>query len=121
LSTDFIYREEGQLQEDINAGVPFSTYIPVIVTDPGPDGIPGNADDGGPITVFNQDPSTFGQDKFVLTNLNRGHKKALVRFSHQTVRPIRADDEDGGETGQRDEQEAPEKALRRSHTTNCLI
>jgi outer membrane receptor protein involved in Fe transport len=28
----------------------------------------GTSDDGGPITVFNQDPATFGQDQFVLTN-----------------------------------------------------
>ncbi len=40
----------------------------MIVTEPGPDGIVGTADDGGPITIYNQDPSTFGNSSFFLTN-----------------------------------------------------
>jgi hypothetical protein len=68
LSVDLIYRKDKDIQEDANLGVPFNTYIPVTITDPGPDGVLGTSDDGGPITVFNQDPATFGQDQFVLTN-----------------------------------------------------
>jgi hypothetical protein len=68
LTTTFIYRKDTDLQEDINVGVPFSSYTQVTVTDPGPDGVTGTSDDGGPITVFNQDPATFGQDRLLLTN-----------------------------------------------------
>ncbi len=68
LTVTFIYRKDSDLQEDINTGVPFSAYSPVTITDPGPDGVPGNADDGGQFTVFNQDPATLGQDQFLLTN-----------------------------------------------------
>lgn len=68
VSLDLIYRKEKNLQEDVNVGVPFDTYIPVTITDPGPDGVPGTGDDGGQITVFNQNPATFGQDIFVYTN-----------------------------------------------------
>lgn len=66
LTVNFIYRKDTDLQEDINTGVPFDTYVPVVVTDPGPDGVLGTGDDGGQITVFNQ--TVFGQDHLVLTN-----------------------------------------------------
>ncbi|HSE39823.1 MAG TPA: carboxypeptidase regulatory-like domain-containing protein [Acidobacteriota bacterium] len=68
LTTTFIYRKDTDLQEDINVGVPFSAYSPVTIQDPGPDGVLGTGDDGGTFTVFNQDPATLGQDRFVLTN-----------------------------------------------------
>ncbi len=50
-----------------NTGVPFSAYQPRTVLDPGPDGLTGTADDSM-LTVYEQDPATFGQDHFVLTN-----------------------------------------------------
>jgi len=68
LSVNFIWRKDSDLQEDIDVGVPFSAYTPVTITDPGPDGVLGTSDDGGSITVFNQDPATLGQDRFILTN-----------------------------------------------------
>jgi hypothetical protein len=51
----------------LNTGVPFSAYHPVNTVDPGPDGRAGTADDRL-LTVYGQDPATFGQDHFVLTN-----------------------------------------------------
>jgi hypothetical protein len=38
-----------------------------VVFDPGPDGIPGTFDDGR-LTVWEQTPETFGQDRYLLTN-----------------------------------------------------
>jgi len=51
----------------LNTGVPFSAYHPVTIVDPGPDGRAGTADDRT-LTVYEQNPATFGQDRFVLTN-----------------------------------------------------
>ena len=51
----------------LNTGVPFSAYHPVTILDPGKDGRVGTADDRM-LTVYEQDPSTFGQDRFLLTN-----------------------------------------------------
>jgi hypothetical protein len=51
----------------VNTGVPFSAYQPRSVLDPGQDGRAGTADDGM-LTVYEQDPATFGQDRFLLTN-----------------------------------------------------
>jgi hypothetical protein len=51
----------------VNAGVPFSAYQPVAVLDPGADGRAGTSDDRA-LTVYEQNPATFGQDHFVLTN-----------------------------------------------------
>jgi hypothetical protein len=44
----------------VNVGVPFSSYRPVQIQDPG---APGHT-----LTVYAQDPGTFGQDQFLLTN-----------------------------------------------------
>lgn len=43
-----------------------SVYTPVAVQDPGPDGIPGNADDGGSITVFRK--ANPGNEQYLFTN-----------------------------------------------------
>ncbi len=51
----------------VNTGVPFSSYTPRQIVDPGPDGIAGTADDRT-ITVYAQNPATLGQDFFTLTN-----------------------------------------------------
>jgi hypothetical protein len=51
----------------INAGLPAQSFSPRIIADPGPDGIPGTFDDQQ-FAVYEQSPSTFGQDSFVLTN-----------------------------------------------------
>jgi hypothetical protein len=51
----------------VNLGVPAQSFSPRVITDPGPDGIPGTFDDQR-FAVYEQNPSTFGQDSFLLTN-----------------------------------------------------
>jgi hypothetical protein len=51
----------------VNEGVPFSSYAAVPTIDPGWDAVLGSEDDKT-ITVFNQNPATLGQDRYVLTN-----------------------------------------------------
>jgi hypothetical protein len=51
----------------VNEGVPFTSYTPVQVMDPGPDGAVPSSDDQV-ITVFNQNAETLGQDRYLLTN-----------------------------------------------------
>ncbi|HEY2845237.1 MAG TPA: hypothetical protein VGJ09_16360 [Bryobacteraceae bacterium] len=51
----------------LNTGVPFSAYQARSIVDPGADGIAGTSDDRM-LTVYEQDPATFGQDHFLLTN-----------------------------------------------------
>lgn len=50
-----------------NVGVPFSAYTEVVRPDIGRDGLAGTADDTT-ITVYNQDPSTVGKNRFVISN-----------------------------------------------------
>ncbi len=50
-----------------NTGVPLTSYDPLQIIDPGLDAVLGSADDQ-PMTVFNQKPSTLGQDRYLLTN-----------------------------------------------------
>jgi hypothetical protein len=51
----------------VNTGVPFSAYQARSIVDPGPDGVVGTSDDRM-LTVYEQNPATFGQDHFFLTN-----------------------------------------------------
>jgi len=67
LGALFIYRREGNLGAITNPGVPFSAYTRMQALDPGVDGITGTGDDTT-IEVFNQDPSTLGQDQLFITN-----------------------------------------------------
>jgi hypothetical protein len=67
VSANFIYRRDLNLAATVDAGVPFSSYTPVDVVDPGPDGVVGSGDDGS-LTVFAQDPDTIGQSRNLLTN-----------------------------------------------------
>ena len=60
-------RSTKRLVQTVNVGVPTSAYSPVSVLDPGDDGVTGTNDDKL-LTVYNQDPSTLGHDRFVLTN-----------------------------------------------------
>jgi len=50
-----------------DTGVPPQAYRPVTIVDPGPDGITGTFDDQN-LTVYAQDPATFAQDRYLLTN-----------------------------------------------------
>ena len=63
----FFRRDDRHLVAVVNAGVPFSSYVPTLVTDPGNDGILGTPDDQS-LTLFNRKPSALGKDFFVLTN-----------------------------------------------------
>ncbi len=67
VSANFIYRKDNDLWNTIDSGVPFDTYTPTPVLDPGPDGIPGTGDDAT-LTVFAQDPDTIGQNQLFMTN-----------------------------------------------------
>ena len=51
----------------INIGLPAQSFSPRAILDPGPDGISGTFDDQR-LTVYEQNPSTFGQDRYLLTN-----------------------------------------------------
>jgi hypothetical protein len=63
----FFRRDEKQRIAAIDTGVPQQAYTPVAVPDPGPDGIFGTYDDRT-LTVWQQNPATFGQDHYLLTN-----------------------------------------------------
>jgi hypothetical protein len=60
-------RDQKRLIETVNVGVSPTAYTPASVVDTGDDNIPGTADDQM-LTVFNQDPRTLGQDRYLLTN-----------------------------------------------------
>jgi hypothetical protein len=60
-------RDDKQRLAAVNIGVPSTAFTPVSILDPGPDGIPGTFDDRQ-LTVFEQNPATFGQDRYLLTN-----------------------------------------------------
>ncbi|MBZ5496895.1 MAG: carboxypeptidase regulatory-like domain-containing protein [Acidobacteriia bacterium] len=60
-------RDQKRLIETVNVGVPFSSCTPVSVSDAGDDNIPGTSDDQT-LTVLNQDPSTLGEDRYLLAN-----------------------------------------------------
>jgi hypothetical protein len=58
-----IARQEGQLIGLVNTGVPLSSYTTLPMIDPGIDYYAGQT-----LTVYNRAPSTFGADRYVLTN-----------------------------------------------------
>jgi hypothetical protein len=61
-------RDEKDRIAAINTGVPFTAFTPVTVIDPG-DGTPNQSPDQfGSLTVYSQNPATFGQDRYLLTN-----------------------------------------------------
>jgi hypothetical protein len=51
----------------IDTGVPAQAFTPTSVLDPGPDGIFGTFDDQL-LSVYQQNPATLGQDRYLLTN-----------------------------------------------------
>jgi hypothetical protein len=60
-------RDEKNRIAAIDTGVGPQAFTPVSIQDPGPDGIPGTFDDQT-LTVYAQNPATFGQDRYLLTN-----------------------------------------------------
>jgi hypothetical protein len=67
LRMSFFRRDDRRRIAAMNSGVPSSAFSPVSILDPGPDGIPGTFDDQH-LTVYQQNPATFGQDRYLLTN-----------------------------------------------------
>ena len=70
VSANYIHRRDQDLIHTIQTGIPDSSYSPVTVNDPGPDGVAGNGDDR-PLTVFAQNPATFGKELYLETNPNK--------------------------------------------------
>jgi hypothetical protein len=63
-----LFRVDGRQRiAALDTGVPAQDYSPVAIDDPGPDGISGTYDDRS-LTVYAQNPATFGQDRYLLTN-----------------------------------------------------
>ncbi|MDH4198196.1 MAG: TonB-dependent receptor, partial [Candidatus Aminicenantes bacterium] len=60
-------RETRDLVAAVNTGVPPSAYTPLDLFEDGDDLVPGSYDDLK-FTVYDQDPSTLGQDLYLLTN-----------------------------------------------------
>ena len=60
-------RETRNLLAAVNTGVPPSAYTPLDLFEAGDDLVPGTYDDLK-FTVYDQDPSTLGQDSYLLTN-----------------------------------------------------
>jgi hypothetical protein len=67
LSVHLFRRDQKDRIAAVDTGVPPQAFTPLSIPDPGPDGIPGTFDDGQ-LTVYEQNPATFGQDRFLLTN-----------------------------------------------------
>ncbi len=68
----FFRRDSHRLIAATNLGVLPAAYTLTQVSDPGNDGIPGNADDQL-LTLYNRDPAALGRDFFLLTNPPGGH------------------------------------------------
>ena len=79
-------RDDRHLVAIINSGVPFSSYVPTLVIDPGNDGLRGTSDDQS-LTLFNRTLSALGKDFFVLTNPPgyRGSDKGLEIEMHKLL------------------------------------
>jgi hypothetical protein len=67
VSAHLFRRDDKDRIAAIDTGVPPQAFTPVSILDPGPDGIAGNFDDQT-LTVYAQNPSTLGQDRYLLTN-----------------------------------------------------
>ena len=67
LRMSLFRRDDRRRIAAVNTGVPSLAFTPVSILDPGPDGIPGTFDDQQ-LTVYQQNPATFGQDHYLLTN-----------------------------------------------------
>jgi carboxypeptidase family protein/TonB-dependent receptor-like protein len=89
LSVALTYRRERDNFGNKDVGVPFSVFSPITRVDNGRDGRAGTADDAT-ITVYDQDRTTLGQNRIIITNdphLNADYKGLEItvnkRFSHR--------------------------------------
>jgi hypothetical protein len=61
LGGGYVYKRRFNQFEEINPARPFDAYnIRIDTVDPGPDGVRNTADDGGPVTYYDYDPSLRG-------------------------------------------------------------
>lgn len=60
-------RDEKHRIVAIDTGLAANAFTPISIFDPGPDGIPGTFDDQH-LTVYQQNPASFGSDQYLLTN-----------------------------------------------------
>jgi hypothetical protein len=67
FSVRLLRRDEKNRIAAVNTGLPASSYQPVRMVDPGPDGLAGTFDDQV-MTVYAQSPATLGHDFYLLTN-----------------------------------------------------
>jgi hypothetical protein len=63
-------RDEHDRIAATDTGVPTQAFTPRSILDPGPDGVPGTFDDGQ-LTVYEQNPATFGQDRYYVDEPSR--------------------------------------------------
>jgi len=93
INANYVHRRDTDLIHTMQVGIPDSAYSPVQALDPGPDGVAATGDDR-PITVYAQNPATFGQERFVEVNPSKFAKDndrtydgfelvANKRLSHQ--------------------------------------
>jgi hypothetical protein len=78
-SIELFRRDERDRIAAIDSGLGTNAFTPVQILDPGPDGIPGTFDDQH-LIVYQQNPATFGKDRYVLTNAP-GLRELNVGFS----------------------------------------
>ena len=61
VRTGVVWRGERREYQRENQSQPAADFsVPILVADPGPDGIPGTADDGSPVQAFQLRPETLG-------------------------------------------------------------
>ena len=57
----YVYKKERNQIQFVQVNRPFSAFtIPITTTDPGPDGVVGTSDDGGPVTYYDYAPAFRG-------------------------------------------------------------
>jgi hypothetical protein len=62
----YVFKRQAALYSNVNVARPFSAYsVAIPAQDPGPDGVLGTKDDGGPVTLYDYSPAYKGSN-FVL-------------------------------------------------------
>ena len=87
----YIKIRQDDLIETINVLRPYSAFnIPISRVDPGPDGVQGNTDDGGTVTVWDFDPAFRGSNFVGNLRVNRPSDRDPVRDTFELVLTKRA-------------------------------
>jgi len=82
----YVYKRQNGLYRSINVLRPYGAYsVPLTRRDPGPDGVLGNADDGGRVTIYDYTAayagSTFVGNKFLNAPTDRADSYQTMEFS----------------------------------------